>query len=127
MKAKHIAAAAIFLLAGTTGTAWAEDLHYNSSVGPMDIHFGPTGELYGIYRQPGGAQGPGRLDGSVSAGGIVGGYWLQPGGDHPCPHSREGVRAWGHFMITNAWSPNPDGVWGYCDESPSHSWNLQRR
>jgi hypothetical protein len=127
MKAKHVAAAAIFWLAGTAGTARAEDLYFNSSFGPMDIHFGPGGEVYGHYQQTGGARRRGRLDGGVSAGGILGGYWLQPDSDHPCPCPREGTNAWGHFTITNAWGANPYGVWGYCDETPNRSWDLQRR
>ena len=124
MKAKQIAAIAMFGLAATAGTARGADLHFNSSAGPMDIHFGPGGELYGHY---GAAQRPGRLDGGVSAGGILGGYWLQPEGDHPCSYPRKGTRAWGHFTISNAWGAHPDGVWGYCDESPNRSWDLQRR
>jgi hypothetical protein len=126
MKVKDVAAAAIFGLVATAGAARAEDLHFNSSAGPMDIHFGDGGQLYGHYRQPGARQ-PGRLDGAVSAGGVLGGYWLQPGGDHPCSHPLEGIRTWGHFTITNAWSANPESVWGYCDETPNRSWDLQRR
>lgn len=128
MKARHVAAAAIFWLAATAGTARAEDhLYFNSSVGPMDIHFGDGGRLYGHYRQTGSAQRPGRLDGAVSAGGVLGGYWLQPASDHPCSYPRDGTNAWGNFTISNAWGANPDGVWGYCDEIPNRSWDLQRR
>jgi len=126
MKVKHVIAAAVFCFA-TAGGARADDLHFNSSVGPMDIRFGPGGEVYGRYRQIGGAQRPGRLDGAVSAGGILGGYWLQPESDHPCSYARKGTHAWGHFTITNAWSASPYGVWGYCDENPNRSWELQRR
>ena len=127
MKAKYVAAAAIFWLAGAAGTGRAEDLHFNSSVGPMDIHFGPGGEVYGHYQQTGGARRRGRLDGAVSAGGILGGYWLQPDSAHPCSYPRERTNAWGHFTIRDAWSAKPYGVWGYCDEIPNRSWDLQRR
>jgi hypothetical protein len=129
VKVKHVVVAvAVFCLAGI---ARAEDLSFNSSFGPMEIHFGPGGELSGHYQQTGQPTGgpprQGRLDGGVSAGGIVGGFWLPPGGDHACPRPRQQTSAWGHFEITNAWSANPHGVWGYCDEIPNRSWDLQRR
>jgi len=133
MKAKHVGTAALFCLAASASTARATDLYFNSSVGPMEIHFYDGGALYGRYRQTAGAPHPGRLDGAVSAGGILGGYWLQPDGDHPCSHPRQGIKAWGHFTILNAWGTNPNaapaplGVWGYCDETPNRSWDLQRR
>jgi hypothetical protein len=123
----QVAVAATFWLAATADTARADDLHFNSSFGPMDIHFGPGGEVYGHYQQTVGPQRPDRLDGAVSAGGILGGYWLQTDGDHPCSYLREGTNAWGHFTIGNAWGANPNGVWGYCDETPNRSWDLQRR
>lgn len=127
MNAKHVAAAAIFGLATTAGAASATDLHFTSTFGSMDIHFYDGGSLYGQYRHGAGTQRPGRLDGGVSAGGVVGGYWLQPDGDHPCPYARSGAKSWGRFTITNAWGADPDGVWSYCDETPTHSWELRPR
>ncbi|MBV8890259.1 MAG: hypothetical protein JO305_11385 [Alphaproteobacteria bacterium] len=133
MKAKLVAAIAMFWLAATAGAARAEDLYYDSSFGPMEIHFYDGGSLHGRYQRTGGGQRPGRLVGGVSAGGIVGGYWLQADSDHPCSHPRQGTKAWGHFTILNAWGTNPNaapaplGVWGYCDEIPNRSWDLQQR
>ena len=126
MKPKHLLiCAAVMLL--TTAAAWADDLQYYSSDGPMQVHVTQDGRVSGGYQQDTGARRPGRLVGRVGGGGTLEGLWLQPESDHPCTHPREGTNSWGWFAISNAWSPAPYGVWGYCDEMPSRSWNLSRR
>ena len=108
-------------------TAHADDLAFYSTDGPMWIHLGASGRVSGQYQQDSGAYRTGRLTGSIRPDGTIEGSWLQAESDHPCTHPREGTMSWGNFMITNAWGPNPYGVWGYCSEAPNRSWNLQRR
>jgi len=120
MKPKQLAlAAAVLSLA--VSAARAEDLFFDSSDGPMEIHVGEGGRVSGHYQRPG------RIVGHVGRDGSIEGLWLEPASDHPCGSQREGTYAWGRFIIGRAWSRHPYGSWSYCDDTPNSDWQIRRR
>ena len=126
MKAKHVAICAALLLASAE-LAQADELSFYSSDGPIDLHVGESGRVFGHYQQDTGAQRPGRIVGHMQPDRSIEGLWLQPASDHPCGYAREGTYAWGHFIIGHAWGHHPYGSWGYCDEAPNRDWQIRPR
>ena len=121
-------AAALLLSAGlTVAPASADELSFYSSDGPMILDVQRDGRVHGRYRQDSGAYREGRIDGRVEGRDTITGLWSQQESDHPCSRPREGVQAWGQFVITEAFGRRPVGFWGYCGEQPNRPWNLKRQ
>jgi hypothetical protein len=96
-------------------------LLFESHDGPMEIHVGDGGQVFGHYQRRGG-----RIVGHIGGDGVIEGLWLQTSSHHPCGQPREGTNAWGRFIIQRAWSGDPYGSWSYCDEVPNNDWRLRR-
>jgi hypothetical protein len=103
------------------------DSFFYSTDGPMEVHVSQNGSVHGQYRQDRGHRRNGQLVGQLRGDSVIDGLWLQTESDQPCPYAREGTNSWGRFTIADARGPQPYGAWGYCDEPPNRSWNLQRR
>jgi hypothetical protein len=120
MQLKHVAFAAAALVVAVS-VARAEDLHFDSADGAMEIHVGDGGRVVGHYQRPG------RIVGHIGRDNSIEGLWFQPQSDQPCSSPREGTYSWGRFIIGRAWSNHPYGSWSYCDEVPNNDWQIQRR
>lgn len=69
----------------------------------------------------------GTLDGTLS-GLRYTGIWVEPSSGRTCSTVRRGSDHWGQFEYTfNAALDRFEGVWGYCEETPTRGWDGTKR
>jgi hypothetical protein len=103
------------------------DLFFDTTDGPMQIHFGGGGQVSGQYQQDKSPWRPGRIVGHIGGDGVIEGLWVQAESNQPCGQTREGTYAWGRFIIRRAENGKHYGSWSYCDGVPNKDWQLRPR
>jgi hypothetical protein len=108
------------------GGASAQSYSFDTNGTPIFITVAPDGSVSG--NQPN--SNPDRvmtMYGHMHRSGTIEGLWFQNLSNQACTTPHHGTYYWGRFVITNPEDRRVYGMYGYCDESPGHSWDMRSR
>jgi opacity protein-like surface antigen len=130
LKPIFLAAAAAACLAGSPALAQSADPSgtWNGTFGELKLQAKERKDAQGkvVAHDVTGTyyEGKASLKGELK-GGVLNGYWVEPGGGQQCATARDGSRSWGRLVFTFR-GDHFDGRWQYCDAAPDQDWKGDR-